>query len=64
MSKCWALVAASIALAAAQDRGADRARALLGVRWFHGVVILQDQKPFFALTHSTFKTLSTHDLSR
>src|SRR5262245_37600853 len=35
-----------------------------GVRWFHGVVILQDHKPFFALTLSSFTTLSTLDLSR
>jgi hypothetical protein len=35
-----------------------------GVRWFHGVVILQDRKPFFALTLSSFTTLSTLDLSR
>jgi len=35
-----------------------------GVRWFHGVAILQDRKPFFALTLSSFTTLSTLDLSR
>jgi hypothetical protein len=35
-----------------------------GVRWFQGVVIIQDHKPFFALTLTSFTTLSNLDLSR